>query len=101
AVGAWPSVHEKVEATNRSVARRIIRVREFRLRGEIALELNPVEALHVFVGVGFDEGVEFAICDVVKDKAVGADILCGYWQMDLNIGIVTGGYGRARDFTVG
>jgi hypothetical protein len=44
---------------------------------EIPFELNPIQALHVFVGVGFDEGVEFAIGNVVEDEAIGANVVDG------------------------
>jgi len=83
------------------VARGIVSVGKVGLGRQVTLKLDPVQALDIFLGVGFDEGVKFAIGDAVKDEAVGADVLGGFGEMNLYVGVVCGRDGGAGDLTVG
>ena len=98
--GERPSVHEEVETANGGVARRIVSVSEFGLGWEIAFELNPIEMLNIFLRVGIDEGVKFAVGDAVKDKAVGTNVFGGFWEVDLDVRVVRGGDGGSGDLAV-
>ena len=70
------------------VAWRIVPMRQVRLGRNVAFELNPVEALNILIRVGVDEGVQLAVRDVVKDPAIGANVLNRFRQLDTYFGIV-------------
>src|SRR5206468_9218330 len=73
-----PGVDVEVESADLSVAWGIVRMVQLWPCGEVALELYPVEALHLPLGVSLREGVEFAICHAIEDPAICADI---HWRV--------------------
>ena len=91
--GTRPCSHEEVVAANACVTRRIVGVREVRLGGEITFELDPVEPLDIFVRADFNEGVQFAVGDSIKDPAVRAEVFGGCGQLNPEIGVAVGGDG--------
>ena len=70
-----PGINIEVEAADRGVPRRVVLVRKIRLAGEISFELHSVETLDIFLRIGIDERVQFAIGDVVEIPAIRADVL--------------------------
>ncbi len=52
------------------------------LLGKIAFELYPVELLHLFLLVGVNEGVQFAIGDAVEHPSVCTQVPRGLRQLD-------------------
>ena len=70
-----PGINIEVEAADRGVPRRVVLVRKVGLAREIAFELHSVKTLNIFLRIGIDERVQFAIGDVVEIPAIRADIL--------------------------
>ena len=69
--------------------------------GEVALELYPVEALHLLLGVSLNEGVEFAICHAIENPAICADINRRVQKIDFRGRIACGGDRISFDLTLG
>jgi hypothetical protein len=74
---------------------------QLRPGGEVAFELNPVELLHVLLGVSVDEGVKLAICHAIEDPAVASDVHGRVEKLDSGGGIACGGDGISVDPALG
>ena len=96
-----PGINIEVEAADRAVPRRVVLVREVGLAREIAFKLHPVETLDIFLRIGIDERVQFAIGDVVEIPAIRADILRRPRKLNAHVWIARRKDGIPFDFAFG
>jgi len=57
-------------------------------RGQITLELHPIEPLYILLLVGFHPNMQFAIGDMIQISSICSHVLRGFRQLDSHFGIV-------------
>src|SRR5512133_128894 len=84
---ASPGVHVEVQTPNVRMRRRVIRVVQHRTGWHVALELYPVEKLYILLRIRLDKRMQFTICNVVENPAVGTNVLRCRRQLETGLWI--------------